>query len=85
MGRRRLALYTNSPRAVVNELGLVPADVAIASVAVRVPQDGEVLSTDVAPVGLVPADLLTLPTEVASPGHRGGSRRRGRTSTLGCS
>lgn len=58
---RILALYTKNPKALANELGLVPADAATANTVVAVPQDRDVLATDVAPVALVLADLLTLP------------------------
>lgn len=58
---RLLALFTDGPRALVDELGLIPAEPATANTVVAVPQDGGVLAEDVAPVALVLADLLTLP------------------------
>lgn len=68
---RLLAVYTDDPSALVDELGLVPADAAAANTVVAVPQDERVLTDQapvaaplaaaVAPVALVLADLLTLP------------------------
>jgi hypothetical protein len=59
--QRLLALYTDAPRALVEELGLIPAEPVTANTVVAVPQDGRVLNSEVAPVALVLADLLTLP------------------------
>ena len=63
---RLLALYAAQPGALVREFGLIDADPATANVVIAVPQDQQILaSTDgkqvLAPVGLVLADLLTLP------------------------
>ncbi|MFN8107663.1 MAG: helix-turn-helix domain-containing protein [Nocardioidaceae bacterium] len=58
---RLLALYAGAPSALVDELGLVPAEPATANTVVAIPQDGEVLNSEIAPVALVLADLLTLP------------------------
>ena len=58
---RMLALYTDAPRELGGELGLVPADPVTANTVIAVPQDGGVLTEDVAPAALVLADLLTLP------------------------
>ena len=58
---RLLALYTDAPSELVAELGLVPADPVTANTVIAAPQDGGVLTEDVAPVALVLADLLTLP------------------------
>jgi len=58
---RLLALYTDTPSTLINELGLIPAEPATANTVVAVPQEGSVLNSDVAPVALVLADLLTLP------------------------
>ena len=58
---RLLALYTDDPSVLDDELGLIPADLATANTVVAVPQDGRVLADRVAPVALVLADLLTLP------------------------
>lgn len=58
---RLLSLYTATPSTLVKELGLVPADPATANTVVAVPQDDSVLDSDIAPVALVLADLLTLP------------------------
>ena len=58
---RLLALYTESLSGVAEELGLVPAEPAAANTVMAVPQDGAVLNSDIAPVALVLADLLTLP------------------------
>lgn len=58
---RLLALYSDYPTRLVEELGLIPADAATANTVVGVPQDGVVLTSDVAPVALVLADLLTMP------------------------
>lgn len=58
---RLLSLYTATPSVLAEEIGLVPADPATANTVLAVPQDGSVLDSDVAPVALVLADLLTLP------------------------
>ena len=58
---RMLALYTTDPSVLVDELGLVPSEPAAANTVVAVPQDGGVLTDQVAPAALVLADLLTLP------------------------
>jgi len=58
---RLLALYTDNPAALADELGLIPADAATANAVVAVPQDGQVLTDRIAPAALVLADLLTLP------------------------
>lgn len=58
---RLLALYTTDPKVLADELGLVPAEPATANTVVAVPQNGAVLTDRSAPVGLVLADLLTLP------------------------
>jgi hypothetical protein len=58
---RLLALYTATPNAAVEELGLIPAEATTANTVVAIPQDAGVLAADVAPVALVLADLLTLP------------------------
>ena len=58
---RLLALYTDSPHDAASQLSLVPADPATANTVIAIPQDGDVLTTEVAPVALVVADLLTLP------------------------
>lgn len=58
---RLLALYADAPSELVAELGLVPADPVTANTVIAGPQDGGVLTEDVAPVALVLADLLTLP------------------------
>ena len=58
---RLLALYTNAPSTLVDELGLIPAEPTTANTVLAVPQDGEVLAAHLAPVALVLADLLTLP------------------------
>lgn len=58
---RLLALYTDAPRVLVDELGLIAADPATANTLVAIPQDSEVLTSNTAPTALVLADLLTLP------------------------
>lgn len=58
---RLLAIYTDAPSALVDELGLIPADRASANTLVAIPQDSEVLTSSIAPTALVVADLLTLP------------------------
>jgi hypothetical protein len=58
---RLLALYTDAPSVLVDELGLIPADPATANTLVAIPQDSEVLTSNTAPTALVLADLLTLP------------------------
>jgi hypothetical protein len=56
-----LALYTDAPELLAADLGLVPIDQASANVVIARPQDLTVLDADLAPVGLVLADLLSLP------------------------
>ena len=56
-----LALYTDDPELLANDLGLVPVDQPSANVVIARPQDVSVLDTNLAPVGLVLADMLTLP------------------------
>lgn len=58
---RLLAIYAGQPDGVAADLGLIPAERAIANIVVAVPQDGDVLTQHIAPVALVLADLLTLP------------------------
>lgn len=58
---RLLALYTESPGMLIDELGFIPAEPGSGNVVVAVPQDEVVLAEDIAPVALVLADLLTLP------------------------
>ena len=58
---RLLALYADDPGGLADELRLIPAESATANIVVAVPQDGAVLTNEVAPVALVLADLLTLP------------------------
>lgn len=58
---RLAALYVNDPSTVVKELGLTAADAACANIVIAVPQDRDVLKSDITPVALVLADLLTLP------------------------
>lgn len=63
---RLLAMYAASPSALARELGLIAADPITANVVIAAPQDPQVLTSAgkeplVAPVGLVLADLLTLP------------------------
>lgn len=58
---RLLALYTDQPDVLVQELGLIPADQSTANVAIALPQATEVLDEPLAPAALVLADLLTLP------------------------
>lgn len=64
---RLLALYTAVPGALARELGLIDADPATANVVIAAPQDQQILApTDGepphAPVALILADLLTLPS-----------------------
>jgi len=59
---RLLALYSNDPKATVNDLGLIPTEPAVANAILAVPQDASVLQYDIAPVALVLVDLLTLPS-----------------------
>ncbi|MGH3546086.1 MAG: helix-turn-helix domain-containing protein, partial [Mycobacteriales bacterium] len=64
---RLLALYVAAPGALARALGLIDADPATANVMIATPQDLQILvSTDgkpvLAPVALVLADLLTLPS-----------------------
>lgn len=59
---RLLSIYTDSPRTVIDELGLIPSEPATANTVVAIPQDVSVLNSDVAPTALVLADLLTLPS-----------------------
>ena len=56
-----LALYTDDPELLAKDLGLVPVDQPSANVVIAQPQDVSVLDTNLAPVGLVLADMLTLP------------------------
>ena len=56
-----LALYTDDPELLATELGLVQVDQPSANVVIARPQDVSVLDSDLAPVGLVLADMLTLP------------------------
>ena len=56
-----LALYTDDPELLADDLGLVPVEQPSANVVIARPQDVSVLDTDLAPVGLVVADMLTLP------------------------
>ncbi len=63
---RLLALYTDQPRAMAAELGLIDADPATANVVLAVPADREILAAadggpTPAPAAIVLADLLTLP------------------------
>lgn len=58
---RLLAIYTDQPDDLVEELGLIPADPSTANIAIAVPQALEVLNAPLAPPALVLADLLTLP------------------------
>lgn len=58
---RLLAIYTNKPRALIEELGLVRVDPSAANVVLAVPQAIEILEEPTAPTPLVLADLLTLP------------------------
>lgn len=64
---RFLAMYTDDPAALANELRLVDADATTANVVIARPQDTDVLRSPevdglvVAPLALVIADLLTLP------------------------
>ena len=56
-----LALYTDDPELLADELGLVSVDQPSANVVIARPQDIGVLDADLAPVGLVLADMLSLP------------------------
>ncbi|MFK4788815.1 hypothetical protein [Microbacterium sp. ZW T5_56] len=58
---RLASMYSADPAALARELTLVPADRATANVMVAVPQDAGILDSDIAPMPLVLADLLTLP------------------------
>jgi len=56
-----LALYTDDPELLADDLGLVPINQPSANVVIARPQDLTILDADLAPVGLVLADMLTLP------------------------
>lgn len=58
---RLLAFYSPDPLALANELSIVETDPSTANIVIAVPQDSDVLDAELAPVGLVIADLLTLP------------------------
>ena len=58
---RLLALYTTDLSVLADEMGLVLAEPATANTVVVVPQDGAVLTDQVAPLALALADLFTLP------------------------
>jgi hypothetical protein len=64
---RLLALYAAAPTALARDLGLVDAEPAVGNVILAAPQDQEILAPaehglPIAPVALVLADLLTLPS-----------------------
>ena len=58
---RLLAVYTDKPSALIDELQLIPADSVSANFAIAVPQDMDILVEPIAPIPIVLADLLTLP------------------------
>lgn len=58
---RLLAIYTRAGAAGIEGMGLIPAEPSDANVYLASPQDPDILAAEVAPIGLILADLLTLP------------------------